>query len=193
MNNARFWNEIAKQGAVLGSLLALSAIFELWGLLSGKLGLTMLMSVEWIAVAVIHYILLHRFTKQYSRQFPAEEGFTFWQGYSYQMLISLFAGILVGVVQAVALHQVIGYTNYIDRVMQSTQSILASSGALNATTETLLSQTFSQLESAQAPSVLATAWGGVVNELLFAAFFGLIIAGVLSRAPKLFGGEQEEI
>lgn len=193
MYNARFWNETAKQGAVLGALLALSALFELWVSISGKHALMLPMTVEWIAVVVLHYYLLHRYTKQYSLGFSAEEGFTFWQGYGYQMILSAFAGVIVGVVQAVMMHGVIGYSNYIERVLASTQQIIASSGApMSNATQSLLAQAFEQVEQAQVPSVLSTAWGGVVNTLLFSALFGLIIAGVAMRAPKLFGGEQNQ-
>lgn len=193
MNKSQFWNETAKKGAVLGVVLALSAIFELWVSISGKHALMLPMTVEWIAVVVLHYYLLHRYTKQYSLGFSDEEGFTFWQGYGYQMILSAFAGVIVGVVQASVLHGVIGYSNYIDRVLASTQQIIAASGTpMNASMQTMLMQTFEQVEQAQIPSVLSTAWGGMVNSLLFGALFGLIIAGVRTRAPRLFGGEGEQ-
>lgn len=193
MNKSQFWNETARKGAVLGVVLALSTIFELWVSISGKHALMLPMTVEWIAVVVLHYYLLNRYTKQYSLGFSAEEGFTFWQGYGYQMILSAFAGVIVGVVQASVLHGVIGYSNYIDRVLASTQQIIAASGTpLNASMQTMLMQTFEQVEQAQIPSVLSTAWGGVVNSLLFGALFGLIIAGVRTRAPRLFGGEGEQ-
>ena len=206
MNKSQFWNETARKGAVLGVVLALSTIFELWVSISGKHALMLPMTVEWIAVVVLHYYLLNRYTKQYSLGFSAEEGFTFWQGYGYQMILSAFAGVIVGVVQASVLHGVIvgvvqasvlhgviGYSNYIDRVLASTQQIIAASGTpMNASMQTMLMQTFEQVEQAQIPSVLSTAWGGVVNSLLFGALFGLIIAGVRTRAPRLFGGEGEQ-
>ena len=193
MNKSQFWNETAKKGAVLGALLALSAIFEMWVSISGKHAMLWPMTIEWIAVVVLHYYLLHRYTKQYSLGFSDEEGFTFWQGYGYQMILSAFAGVIVGVVQAVMLHGVIGYSNYIERVMNSTQQIIASSGApMTATTQSMLAQAFEQVQQTQEPSVLSTAWGSMVNALLFAALFGLIIAGVTARAPRLFGGSEQQ-
>ena len=193
MNKSQFWNETAKKGAVLGVLLAASAIFELWVSISGKNAMVWPMTIEWIAVVVLHYYLLHRYTKQYSLNFPEEVGFTFWQGYGYQMILSAFAGVIVGVVQAVMLHGVIGYSNYIDRVIDSTQQIIASSGApMNSSMQTMLMQSFEQIEQAQVSSVLSTAWGSMVNVLLFSALFGLIIAGVAARAPRLFGGSEQQ-
>ena len=193
MNKSQFWNETAQKGAVLGALLALSAIFEMWVSISGKHAMLWPMTIEWIAVAVLHYYLLHRYTKQYSLGFSDEVGFTFWQGYGYQMILSAFAGVIVGVVQAVMLHGVIGYSNYIERVMNSTQRIIASSGApMSNATQSMLAQAFEQVQQTQEPSVLSTAWGSMVNVLLFAALFGLIIAGVTARAPRLFGGSEQQ-
>ncbi|MBR5850381.1 MAG: DUF4199 domain-containing protein [Alistipes sp.] len=193
MNKSQFWNETAKKGAVLGALLALSAIFEMWVSISGKHAMLWPMTIEWIAVAVLHYYLLHRYTKQYSLGFSDEVGFTFWQGYGYQMILSAFAGVIVGVVQSLMLHGVIGYSNYIERVMNSTQQIIASSGApMSNATQSMLAQAFEQVQQTQEPSVLSTAWGSMVNALLFAALFGLIIAGVTARAPRLFGGSEQQ-
>ena len=40
--------------------------------------------------------------------------------------------------------------------------------------------------------MLKTVWGGVWSSLLFGGIFGLIIAGVIARAPKPFdnGGNE---
>lgn len=46
------WNQVARQGAVLGIILAASSIFEWEAALSGKLGWMGLIFLEWIAVVV---------------------------------------------------------------------------------------------------------------------------------------------
>lgn len=191
MNN-QLWYGAAKQGAVLGVLLALSMLFESYTTLSGKLGLMSLMVAEWIAVVVLHYYLLHRYTKQFSRTFSADEGFSFGKGYGYLMIVSAFAGVIVGVVQAVYLHLIIGYPAYIERVIASTQQLLAMGGQTSASMQSLMAQSFAQLQNQPIPSVLSTVWGGLSNTLLFAVVFGLIIAGVLARAPKLFDKNTNE-
>ena len=58
MNN-NFWNEALRKGVVLGGLLGLSAVIENMIQLSGNASLYMLLVVEFIAVAVLHYYLLH--------------------------------------------------------------------------------------------------------------------------------------
>lgn len=186
MNRSMMWNMLAKQGLVLGLLLAVSFIVETRLQLSamGLASLYGIFFVEWIAV-VVHYLLLHRYTKQYAAHFPEKVGFTFGQAYGYVMMLSLFAGVIVALAHVVYLHFIVGYEVYLDQLVNALQRQLAGQ-EMPATLAATLQQTFNQLQSQPAPSVLATAWGGVFNTLLFGAFFGLIIAGVQSRRPKLF-------
>ena len=189
MENKTFWNDLAKQGAVLGAVLAVSMLFESYASLSGKAGLMMLLVFEWILVVVAHYLLLHRYTKQYREEFSLEEGFPFGKGYGYIMLLSLFAGAIVAVAQVVYLHMILGYEVYVERLMTSIQTYLASVGTPSSM-ESILADTFSAMRNAPTPSVLQTAWNGIFNSLLFGAVFGLIISGVLARAPKPFADKE---
>lgn len=189
MENKTFWNDLAKQGAVLGAVLAVSMLFESYASLSGKAGLMMLLVFEWILVVVAHYLLLHRYTKQYREEFSLEEGFPFGKGYGYVMLLSLFAGVIVGVVQVVYLHMIIGYETYVEQLMTSIQSYLAGVGTPSSM-ESMLAETFSAMRNTPTPSVLQTAWNSIFNSLLFGAVFGLIISGVLARAPKPFAENE---
>ncbi len=192
MNRQQFWQEAAKQGGVLGVVLALSMLFESYTILSGNIGLMSLMVFEWIAVVVLHYYLLHRYTKRYSLGFPTEEGFTFGQGYGYLMIVSAFAGLIVGVVEAIYLHLILGYSTYLERMINSLQVMLAQGGSASSSMEALLAQSFAEVQNAPIPPVLSTVWGGFFNTILFAALFGLIIAGVIARAPKLFDTTSDE-
>lgn len=52
------------------------------------------MTVEWIGVVVLHYYLLHRFTRNRSKLYSAEEGFSFGQDIS--SCWRCLAGVIVG-------------------------------------------------------------------------------------------------
>lgn len=192
MEQKNFWNDAAKYGAVIGLLLALSMLFETYAVLSGSTALIGLMVPEFIVVVVLHYVLLHRYTKRYGASFPVEEGFPYSKAYSYILLLSAFAGVIVGAVQAVYLHVVIGYAAYMEQYVAAIQNYLSQSGNVSASMEPMLAQLFDTLESAEAPSFLQTVWSSLFSSLLFGAFFGLIIAGVLSRAPKLFDDQTTD-
>ncbi len=192
MEKNSFWNNAARQGAILGAVLAVSSVLENMMMLSGRLTLYALLTVETIAVIVLHYYLLHRYTRQRAALYTAEEGFTFGQGYGYLLAVSGFAGVIVGIVQYIYLHLIVGYANYVDHVVASVTETLAASGGMSASMEPLLNQMIAQMQSAPEPTVLATVWSGIFSSLLFGAFFGLIIAGVQARAPRPFDDGQNE-
>ena len=184
MEKNSFWNNAARQGAILGAVLAVSSVLENMMMLSGRLTLYALLTVETIAVIVLHYYLLHRYTRQRAALYTAGEGFTFGQGYGYLLAVSGFAGVIVGIVQYIYLHLIVGYANYVDHVVASVTETLAASGGMSASMEPLMSQTLAQLQSAPEPTVLATVWSGIFSSLLFGAFFGLIIAAASGPAPR---------
>lgn len=192
MEKNSFWNNAARQGAILGAVLAVSSVLENMMMLSGRLTLYALLTVETIAVIVLHYYLLHRYTRQRAALYTAGEGFAFGQGYGYLLAVSGFAGVIVGIVQYIYLHLIVGYANYVDHVVASVTETLAASGGMSASMEPLLNQMIAQMQSAPEPSVLSTVWSGIFSSLLFGAFFGLIIAGVQARAPRPFDDGQNE-
>ena len=114
MDKNNFWNEAAKCGAVIGLILAVSSVLENSVFFTSGTGFLYLMLLEFFAVAAVHYYLLHRYTRRRSQLYTADEGFSFGQGYGFLLAVSGFAGIIVGVVQAVYLHLIVGYANYID-------------------------------------------------------------------------------
>ena len=193
MERKTFWNEAAKWGVIVGLLLSVSFVVENLITVSGKMWLYYLMMLEWIAVVVLHFWLLLRFAQNRSRLYGAAVGFTFGQGYGAVMTVSAFAGVIVGVVQAVYLHLIVGYSNHIERIIAAVTELVSKSGSqMPASMEGLLSQSFQQLRAAPVPSVLQTFWGGLFSALFFGAVFGLIIAAITTRAPRPFDETNEE-
>ncbi len=193
MERKTFWNEAAKWGVIVGLLLSVSFVVENLITVSGKMWLYYLMMLEWIGVVVLHFWLLLRFAQNRSRLYGAAVGFTFGQGYGAVMTVSAFAGVIVGVVQAVYLHLIVGYSNHIERIIAAVTELVSKSGSqMPASMEGLLSQSFQQLRTAPVPSVLQTVWGGLFSALFFGAVFGLIIAAITTRAPRPFDERNEE-
>ncbi len=192
MERKTFWNEAAKWGALVGGLLSLSFVFESLITTSGRIGLYYLMMLEWIAVVVLHFWLLLRFVRKRAALYGADEGFTFGQGYGSVMAVSCFAGVIVGVVQAVYLHLIVGYSNYVERSIASMTELLSKSGSqMPASVEGMLAQSFEQLRMAPVPSVLQSVWSGLFSALLFGALFGLIIAAIAARSPRPFDNAND--
>ena len=108
------------------------------------------------------------------------------------MGISAVAGAIVGAVQAVVLHLIVGYDRYVERMVDSITELINSQGGLPASMEGLFAQSLAQLQAAEAPSIVATWWGGMWQSLLFGALFGLVIAGVTSRKSRPFASQDNE-
>ena len=77
-------------------------------------------------------------------------------------------------------------------LVEALTDMMALGGGVPASMESVMAQSLEQIQTAPAPSVLATVWGGIWVSLLFGAVFGLIIAGVLSRAPRPFDTQAGE-
>ncbi|MDE5962879.1 MAG: DUF4199 domain-containing protein [Alistipes sp.] len=192
MEGKTFWNEAAKWGVIVGVLLSVSFVLENLMTVSGRMGLYYLMMLEWIGVVVLHFWLLLRFVQSRSSLYGAVDGFSFGQGYGCVMAVSAFAGVIVGVVQAVYLHLIIGYQNYIERTITAMTDLISKSGSqMPASFEGILAQSFQQLRTAPIPSVLESVWSGLFSTLLFGAVFGLIIAAIATRAPRPFDETNE--
>lgn len=189
MENSFYWKKALRGGSIIGALLAVSFMLETRLMLSGSFGLY---ALEWFVVVALYYYLLHRFTRSYSTAFSAEEGFRFGRGYGFVLSMSAVAGVIVGIVQYLYLHLFIGYERYTGRVADAMAEMFSQNGSVPALMESMIVQTMKQIESAPEPSVLSTIWGGTLSSLLFGLVFGLIIAGVLSRASRPFDKQADE-
>ncbi|MDE6445915.1 MAG: DUF4199 domain-containing protein [Alistipes sp.] len=183
-----FWSDAARGGAYVGLLLAASSVVETGLVLSGKLGLYVLLLVEWLAVVALHFYLLYRFARRRSALYGAADGFTFGQGYGYVISMSLPAGLILGVANYIFLHLVLGYGNYVEKISDIVVRFSSMGGGMNAPVKTLVEQ----LRNTPEPSLFSTILGGVWSSVLFAAFFGLIVAGLLARSPQPFADNDNE-
>lgn len=190
MTKENLWADAARSGAILGLILSASLIVENMLTFSGKFSLILLSGVVSLAVAILHYYLLHRYTRQRARLYSAEEGFSFGKGYSFILLISAFSGIITGAVTYIYQYIIIGYSSYIDRMSEMIRSVMQQAGPAAAALKGQFSNMVSTLQNTPEPSLLDVISGGIINSILFGLIFGLFIAGILSRPHNPFGESQ---
>ncbi len=176
-----FWNDVARCGAYVGFLLAVSSVSETGMIFSGKPWAFAILILEWLAAVALHFYLLFRFVRQRSALYSADDGFSFGQGYGYLLCMSLPAGLILGVAEYVFVHLVLGYERYVAKIADLLTEFAAMGG-----NDAPVAALVKQLRNMPEPSLLATIWSGVWSSLLFASVFGLIVAGVLARSPKPF-------
>ena len=188
MGKTNFWNDAAKYGAAVGLLLAVSTVVENSIVLSGRLGLYVLLTVEWIAAVVLHYYLLHRYTRQRAMQRAEAEGFSFGEAYGFIVAMSAFGGIISGAVQYIYVYGIIGYGRYVERTADALYAVMARNGNVSPSMENLLSQTVAQMHQSPEPSVFSAVGGGMLTRV-----FGLFIASTVARPAKPFGGPEGNV
>ena len=186
MDKNRFWHDASKCGAVIGALLCISSFIEYNIIISGKIGLYSLFAIEWLGAVVLHYYLLHRYTRERSRLYSRDDGFTFGQGYSFILATSLFAGFIFGAFNYLYQFIIIGYSQVIDQQIAAITQILSISGSVDTTIEAMLRENIKVIKAAPEPNILQIIWGGITASFVFGGFFGAIIAGTSARQPQPF-------
>lgn len=192
MEKNNFWNEAAKCGAVIGVILAVSNMLENSVFSTEGMGFIYLMVLEFFAVAALHYYLLHRYTRRRSQLYTADEGFTFGQGYGFLLAVSGFAGIIVGVVQAVYLHLIVGYSAYIDRYVAWMTGLFAQMGSASSSVEGILSQAITELAEYSGAVDPEDALGRCVEQFALRRHLRPHHCGSDRTAPKPFDTEVNE-
>lgn len=191
MENNKLKNDL-KLGAIIGGVLSVSFVLETMMVFSGNVNMYVLQSLLMLAVAVLHYYLLHRYTRSFSAGFSAEEGFSFGRGYQYIITLSAIAGLIVGVVKYLFLQVIIGYSTYMDRTIGAITDMLSAQGNIPASFVPMFSKTITDMQNTPEPPFYSTIFWGVASCVFFGALFGLIIAAVISRAPRPFDKQDNE-
>lgn len=188
MKKINFWNDAAKWGALTGLLLGASFIAENLLLRGGQMAFY---ALEWILAVVAHFWLLRVAVRRRSALFSAEEGFSFNRAYGYVLAVSALAGVLLGAVQYVYTHFILGYVAYVESTIGAISQMMAASGHSSALVESSLSEVVTILRNMPEPSVFSTIQGGIVSSLFFGLTFGALAARAGVRAPKIFDSENE--
>jgi len=190
MNDKNFWNDASKYGAMLGLLMLASQIVETMCIMSGKMGLIALYGVEWLVVTAAYVVLLWYVTRRRAKLYSEEEGFTFWQAWSFVITTALFAGIIVGLGAYLYLHFAVGYSRYIDGTVATMTAALDMAGNIPSSLAAVYEQMFDQIQSAPEPSLLSTVINSATNYILGGGIVGLIIAATVKRRSDVFGDDD---
>ena len=100
MNSRDFWYDVLRSGAILGIVMALSSIFERYVLVFSDLSLgaaALAYFGEWLVTYILFVWLLVRFTRRRREATDPQFGFSYSSALSYILLISMLAGVIVGV------------------------------------------------------------------------------------------------
>ena len=196
MKPSVYLNDILTKGALLGTVMLLSNILETAMMCYGK-------SSEWIAAitveilvaSALYFWLLLRFTKGYAKLVLNERKevpfFTFGNGLSYAVNISMLAGIIVALGGYMFRHYIVGFENYITAYVKLFQDALSQTERPASMVNTY-EQMFTAIESHTEPSLISTVLSSVWTYLVSGTIVGLIVASITKRTLKISDEQNEQ-
>ena len=196
MKSSIFLNDMLTKGAILGGVMLVSNIAETAIVSYGSNpSLIYAMAVEVIAVIALYIWLLVRFTSNYANLVIAERKemayFTYGNGLSYVVSVSMLASVIVAVGGYMFRHYVVGFENYIANSVKLVEASLSQSEVPAASIGSY-EQMFKAIQSQDEPSFISSIISNLWNYLLGGTFVGLFIAAKTRRAPKIFDNKDEQ-
>lgn len=196
MKPSVYLNDILTKGALLGTVMLLSNILETAMMCYGK-------SSEWIAAitveilvaSALYFWLLLRFTKGYAKLVLNERKevpfFTFGNGLSYAVNISMLAGVIVALGGYMFRHYIVGFENYITAYVKLFQDALSQT-EIPASMVNTYEQMFKAIESQNEPLLISTVLSSVWTYLVSGTIVGLIVASITKRTLKISDEQNEQ-
>lgn len=186
--NRDFWYDVLRSGAILGFVMALSFLVERYLLAFSDMSLlkaSAIYCIEWLVACGVFIWLLVRFTRRRANAADPKMGFPYSLALSYILLISMLAGVLVGVADT-AYISAMGYENYVlglvDRIEQLKEMYI--SMGVSASEMGMFDEFASQLRFVEQPSMWLNVISKLQSYMVFGGLPGFIIAGVASRRPS---------
>lgn len=194
MNTSILRNDILTKGAILGGVMLASRIAETsMTCYGGTIKWLIICAVEWFAMAAVYIVLLNAFTRGYARkQLAMQQGvqhFSYGNGLSYAILISMLAGIIVAIGGYIFLHAVIGYDNFVDGNISLILNTF-SEARVEVTPEA--QEMIAEMKVTPAPSIIDTLIASVWNYLLSGAIVGAIVAIFTRRKLQIINNNEQE-
>ncbi len=185
MNLKSFWSDALRSGAILGGVMALSAIFENYLLVSADLSLGSLSSfyaLEALVAVALYIYLLVRFTRRAAVLAEQEVGFNFGQAFSYVLAVSMLAGVIVGLAKTLYV-AAIGYDVYVGGLLSRLEQLhtLYLDMGFRSDDLKMINELAQGVRTMEQPSIWSNIFSSLYNYMLLSGVPGLIIAGVVSR------------
>ncbi len=190
MDKKTFWNEVSKQGLLLGIVMGASKILEQSMVITGSWGYGAWILLEWLLFATLFFAILYRATKRRAATMDSALGFSFAQGVNYMMLISVFSAVVVACLYYVYINSIVGYDNYIEALISVVVGLF-DGRQIDAATSEMAELLIEQLRTQPQPSIFSTLFSTIFQYAFAGLFAGLCLAGFTKRNPEIFEKRDE--
>ena len=200
MNLKEFWMDVLRAAAIIGVAMAVSHIFEQYMLLFSGVNLvtaSIVIFVEGLVAAVLFVWAMFYFTRRVARVWNdsvelsggivAQIPFTYGRAVSYVLLISMFVGLLVGVVNTIFV-DVMGddayraaQIAYFEQIAEVLNAYASMSGGETLASSDMMAQQIEMWESMERPSMFANILSFVTSYMFYGGVTALVVAALARR------------
>ncbi len=192
MNNRGFWNDVLRNGAILGAVMGASGILETYAVISHSRSLVSGIALEMIAVFVLFVWLLYTFARKRSQLYEPQEGFSYAQALLYIICLSAAAGVIASVMKYVFI-SIMGFdalvSGYID-ILEYCRSVVAGMHMPEWYVQ-IMDDMIERVRISERPSILLTVFDSLETYAVGGTILGLIISGIVRRDPVITRKEEE--
>ena len=153
------------------------------------------MTIEVLVIMALYVYLAYRFTRNYANLVLAERKevpyFTFGNGLSYIIGVSMLAGVIASFGNWMFRHYVIGFEEYITANVKLIQDVVSKT-EVPASAVATYDEIFATLKSQSEPSLIKAVLSGVWTYFVAGTVVGLLVSGFTKREPKMFDEKNEE-
>lgn len=195
MINRDFWYDVLRSGAILGVVMALSHIAELYLLAFSSIDIATMsiyFSLEWLVAVGIFIWLIVRFSKRRAAAMDPKYGYSYSVALSYILMISMLAGVIVGATNTIFIGTM-GYDIYIDGMVGRVEEMRALYAEMDINTlDSSFNEMVEGLRSSEQPSMLGAIFSTFNSYLFTGGLLGLIVAAFVRRKPQITNTEDYE-
>ena len=189
MNSRDFWYDVLRSGAVLGIVMALSSIFERYVLVFSDLSLgaaALAYFGEWLVTYILFVWLLVRFTRRRREATDPQFGFSYSSVLSYILLISMLAGVIVGVAETLFI-SAMGFDSFVAGNAERLTEVrtMYQNMGIGGSELKIFDDMIHAIRTSVQPSMLQSVFSSFSHYIMVGGIPGLIIAGFMRRDPQI--------
>ncbi len=186
MINRFFLSDALRYGAILGVIMGLSRVFEIYLFNCTEVDIVprvIIILVESLTVVVVYLWLMYKFTRRHSMRYSPSQGFSFFRGLAFMLLLSMLTSIVVGAANYIYI-EIIGYENYIwNSIARITEMFESLPGGVGENGETL-DDVVAILRDKPKPSMFDSLFSSTYTYLVGGLICGLCLAAMAEKRPE---------
>ena len=187
MNKTEIFNSIAKWGLILGVAMSLSKIVEIEMLLQGSVGMTMMILVEMVVSVLVFLYIIYRANIERKMSVDKPEEYRFRTISNWAIIISIFAGIIVGLATHIYINTSLGgYSGYLQSTHDAMLTIIESANMDSANREEAIKALdgYTNFEGIDGISLFDSVLSSVMNYVIGGFIASIVVTRFVKRYAK---------